>query len=492
MLKKPSLLALTFALAGTCLSATSFAASGVPAGTVINNQATTSYVDDNNAQQNVPSNTVTAQVQQVAGVTITPHGDANTPGQIVPAKQGTDGVLTYTVTNVGNGPDSFNVTVIGVSQNVVPTNAVIYEDTNGNGQLDPATDKIITNGTTVTLPEDGSEKIFVTYPIPNGTAGGTNFDLTPKGVSNFDNTAVDQGSVGRLTVKNDLSLTLSSPSQTGTITSPGSLTYTQVLSNSGNAPVSASNVAGDVSSPDTAKGWTYTLVYNGTDYANFAALLNASGPVAQNGTLTFGVRVTDPAGTPKGTASVGTFRAYITTPSDANTNNLTPQSNPATLTDTTTVRQGVAAASKVQSLGALNRVNNAVTFGPDVTTAITPRPCDVIRYTVNAQNQGDSALAFSTLTDTLSADLLPVRVEVSPNVIFKVGGTWQKTAPAYANGDTVTVGYDSNGDGTVNAQDTLAPGTGYNLVIYGQVKRTVDSCPAPVVNTAPTPTPTLI
>ncbi|GGR17359.1 hypothetical protein [Deinococcus ruber] len=471
---------LTLLLAASCSAANALgSAGGVPAGTIITNQATTDYIDDNGQTQSLPSNIVTSTVQQVAGVLITPNGDHTTPGQIVPTKQGTTGVLTYTLTNTGNGPDTYLLTVVDPSANVTAAQAIITEDTNNSGALD-AGDQVVTNASTISLAADATEKIFVSYPVAAGTPGGTVFDMALQGTSNFDASIVDQNNVGRLTTQGDLSLTLT-PSNTGTVTSPGTVSYAHTLTNTGNAPLTNSNVNGSLTSPSTASGWTYLYSYNGNTYADLPSLLAAAGAIPQGGKLDFAVKVTAPAGVPRTTVSVGTLSAYVTTASDATTNNLTPQASQQTVTDTTTVRQGIPSIGKTQSLGTLNASTGAVTFGPDVTTDLAPRPCDVLRYTITNTNQGDSALIASTVSDVLNSNLTPLKVVVSNGVLFKAGAVWQATAPAYGIGAAITVGLDSNADSTINTTDVLAPGNTYTLTIYGQVKRAGDTCTVPVL-----------
>src|SRR3954452_807847 len=77
-------------------------AAAPPANTSIGNQASATYTDASNTQRTVTSNTVITIVQQVASFTLT------TDGQTRPAAPGGQLVFPHTLTNTGNGNDSFN------------------------------------------------------------------------------------------------------------------------------------------------------------------------------------------------------------------------------------------------------------------------------------------------------------------------------------------------------------------------------------------------
>lgn len=72
------------------------------AGTSITNQASASYVDSTLSVRSATSNTVVTTVQQVAAVTIT-------AGTNKTAAAGATVTFAHTITNTGNGPDSYNL-----------------------------------------------------------------------------------------------------------------------------------------------------------------------------------------------------------------------------------------------------------------------------------------------------------------------------------------------------------------------------------------------
>lgn len=101
----------TFALFVSSLCVPSAIAEGTPAGTEIRNQATGTFEDPNNPNQEptrIQSNTVTVTVAEVAGITVQPDGitQANDNNQI---EIGDLLFFQFKVTNVGNDPTQFRI-----------------------------------------------------------------------------------------------------------------------------------------------------------------------------------------------------------------------------------------------------------------------------------------------------------------------------------------------------------------------------------------------
>ncbi|RDC59707.1 hypothetical protein HME9302_00899 [Alteripontixanthobacter maritimus] len=145
------------------LAASAAHAEGVPAGTLIENTAQASY-DVGNGVETVDSNTVTLKVDELLDVTVTSLDAAavgTAPG---------DAVLTFELTNIGNGPEAFVLTTnAAVSGNDFDTTVDgIAVDTNGNGVYDPGIDEVLTGPeTTAILPADGNLTVFVLVTVPN-------------------------------------------------------------------------------------------------------------------------------------------------------------------------------------------------------------------------------------------------------------------------------------------------------------------------------------
>lgn len=155
----------TLAALGAVLAPGMAHATGVTAGTLIQNTATATYTSGT-AGGSVTSNTVTVRVDElldvaVAGLTTTPAvaGASNV-------------VLEYSVTNTGNGPEAFNLvvnTAVAGNQFDAVLQSVVV-DSNGNNTYDPGVDQILTTGQpTPSIAADGSLRVFVIVSLP-GTA----------------------------------------------------------------------------------------------------------------------------------------------------------------------------------------------------------------------------------------------------------------------------------------------------------------------------------
>ena len=103
------------------------------AGTSIGNQASATYVDGSNVTRSVSSNVVSTIVQQVAALTITQSLSKT-------AAAGTQVSYPVTLTNTGNGTDSFGLVPTNSGGFTFPVGAVIfYADANGDGVADNTT-----------------------------------------------------------------------------------------------------------------------------------------------------------------------------------------------------------------------------------------------------------------------------------------------------------------------------------------------------------------
>lgn len=132
-----------------------------PANTQIGNQASATYTDAGNTQRTATSNLVITIVQQVSSFTLT------TDGQAKFAAPGGQVIYPHTVTNTGNGTDTFT---LGVSNNASGDNfdltaLTLYADANGDGIPDNNT-AITSTGTLAA----GETFKFVASGIVPGTA----------------------------------------------------------------------------------------------------------------------------------------------------------------------------------------------------------------------------------------------------------------------------------------------------------------------------------
>ncbi|NUN70135.1 MAG: DUF11 domain-containing protein [Bacteroidetes bacterium] len=143
-----------FVLLGT----TSAFAAGTPAGTEIKNVAKMTYKDLSGASfDTLYSDTAKTTVQQIAGVTLTPTGSL---------QYSSDSMWVYfphTVTNTGNGTDSYNLISADSASWV---NNVVF-DADGDGVWDTGETTPVTSISN--LMADSTYKIIVRLFVPNGT-----------------------------------------------------------------------------------------------------------------------------------------------------------------------------------------------------------------------------------------------------------------------------------------------------------------------------------
>ncbi|MFM6932927.1 MAG: hypothetical protein ACKOUT_11875 [Novosphingobium sp.] len=148
----------------TLMSASTAHASGVTAGTLIQNTANASY-SSGTSTTTVQSNTVTVKVDELLDVAV---GSLNSAPV---SASSSSAILSYRVTNTGNGDEAFKVTVDpAVSGNAFDgTITSIAIDSNGNGVYDAGVDTVIANGgSTGLLSPDGGMTVFVVVALPQG------------------------------------------------------------------------------------------------------------------------------------------------------------------------------------------------------------------------------------------------------------------------------------------------------------------------------------
>ncbi len=156
-------------------------AEGVSAGTLIENTATATY-EDGEGPQTVDSNTVVVRVDELLDVTVT-----SLDGGPIGADPG-EAVLTFEVTNQGNGPEAYELSVNpAIAGNDFDTIVVnIAVDTNGNGTYDPGVDEILTAPeATQVLEADEALTVFVIVTVPDGVVDGqaSDIELTAEAVT---------------------------------------------------------------------------------------------------------------------------------------------------------------------------------------------------------------------------------------------------------------------------------------------------------------------
>ena len=221
-----SLLSITLMFVAMVLAPTQGKAQ-TAAGTTIGNQASATYTDSSAVSRTATSNTVTTVVQQVSSLTLTANG-AKT------ASPGSPVFYPHTLTNTGNGSDSFTLTLAPAQSGAFTlTNTHIYLDANGDGIPDNFVD-LATTSVTVTPGAANAFKFVITGTVPpSATAGQTNnFPVTATSV--FDNTkAATDTDVTTATANAVINITKSISANSGASPS-GPYTVTLTYTNSGN------------------------------------------------------------------------------------------------------------------------------------------------------------------------------------------------------------------------------------------------------------------
>lgn len=145
------------------------AAGGTRAGTVINNTATASY-DEGGPTITVDSNISTLRVDELLDTVVT----WTNPSDVPTTPNATAQVLSFQVTNTGNGAEAFSlatISTIGGDQYDPTVTAIVID--NGNGTYEPGVDTVYLAGTNdPVLNPDQSITVFVISTTPAGVSDG--------------------------------------------------------------------------------------------------------------------------------------------------------------------------------------------------------------------------------------------------------------------------------------------------------------------------------
>ena len=149
---------------GCCLSliGTATQAQPAPTTTSVENTARTIY-NSGSANYDVPTNTLSIQVDELIDVGLTSLAAANAVISNDPT------AIPFAVVNTGRGPEAFIIRVnpeIG-SGRFTPSIDSIMIDTNGNGLAEPGIDRVIANGGVTPEMEPGQQiQVFVIASLP--------------------------------------------------------------------------------------------------------------------------------------------------------------------------------------------------------------------------------------------------------------------------------------------------------------------------------------
>lgn len=144
-------------------------AAGTRAGSTISNTASASF-DTGGGTTTIDSNQVDLLVDELLDVTVA----SNNPADVPTTPGATGQVLSFSVTNNGNGVESFALSTVANigGDDYDPTVTQLYID-NGDGVFDPATDTLYIPGTNdPELEPDESVTIFVVATTPGSVVDG--------------------------------------------------------------------------------------------------------------------------------------------------------------------------------------------------------------------------------------------------------------------------------------------------------------------------------
>ncbi|NMM08153.1 hypothetical protein [Polaromonas sp.] len=463
-------------VAALMLVLTGFAAHAAPppAGTSISNQASATYTDGSNVVRTVTSNVVQTTVLQVSSLTLTANGAQN-------ANAGSVTYYPHTLTNTGNGTDTFSLTTVNTG-GFTMSNVQIFAD-NGSGQ--PTGPALTSTGL---LPAGSAFKFIVVDTLPaTATAGQTNIvTVTGTSVTDISKTAVNTD-VTTVTVNAVVTLTKAVSASSG---APGSgpYTYTLTYTNTGNStatsvaisdviPSGMAYVAG--SGKWSVTGATALSDAGGTSGTSPNTLISLYTPgskivlatmaqvtAGQSGTISFQVNVA--AGTAPGnlnnTATTSYNNGAATVTGSSNTVPFTVTQT-AAVTFTGPVATPSAAAGSTASFANLvtNAGNGTDTF--NITLAAGSFPLGTTFQLF--KNDGVTPLV-DTNSDGI-VDTGPLAAGATYNVILKA--TLPPNAPATATPSSVSKTATSVIDPskTATATDTLSAITGASVDLSNNI-----------------------
>ena len=434
-----------------------------PAGTSIGNQASASYSDAlGNAQSPVTSNTVVTTVAQVASFTLTAD-------QTKPGAPGTQVYFPHTLTNTGNGNDTFTLAVANLAGGTFDfSSVVIYIDANGDGIPDNA----VPTTTTGSIAAGGVFKFVAVGVVPGGALNGQTDQLrvtaagdatvaaaaspaytAASAASNTDTVTVTGNAV--ISVTKSMSA-LSGADGSGpytitlTYTNSGNATASSInlgdvipagmtyVANSGRWSVTGATVLTDANAADAQGTAPNTVIYDFgiTTAGRATAIVNQVAP-GGNGTITFNVNIA--AGTAPGVINNTATFAYNDSaanvgPFNTNTVGFTVNQRAAVvLDDVGSVANGVASSLAVDSDATADVVG--VASVPQGST---------VQFDNIVHNNGNGADSFDM---TLSGSTFPV------------GTSFQ-----FYRADGVTPMVDTNGNSTPDTGLVAAGGT-YHVIV---------------------------
>lgn len=415
------------------------------AGTSIGNQASATYTDSSSVSRTATSNVVTTIVQQVASLTLTANG-AKT------ASPGSPVFYPHTLTNTGNGSDSFTLTLAPAQSGAFTlTGTHIYIDANGDGIPDNFTDL---TGTQVTVAPGAANafKFVITGTVPSSATSGQTNNFSVTATSVFDNTKSASNTDTTTATSNAvINVTKSMSSNSGAAGS-GPYTVTLTYTNSGNNTATTVNIsdalpAGMVYGAGSGR-WSVTGSTVLTDATGDVQPASGSPHIDYSESANTVVAIIDQVGA--GVSGQLTFQV-----------NIAPGTAPGVLTNTATESYNDGSGTTVN--GTSNSYNFTVRQSASVTISDTGVAANDNDGTINGIDTINSAAqgATVTFTDVVTntgngTDSFNITI---PSNTFPAG-----TVFTLYKSDGVTPLIDTSGD-SVPDTGPLAAGASYTVIV---------------------------
>jgi uncharacterized repeat protein (TIGR01451 family) len=380
-----------------------------PAGTSIGNQASVTYTDSSGTSRTVTSNTVQTVVQQVASLTLTANG----------AKTSSIGSTVYyphTLTNTGNGTDTFALTAVNAAGSAFTmTGVTIYAD-NGSGV--PTGAAITTSGA---LASGATFKFIVAATVPATATSGQTNSLTVTVTSGFANTQTASNTDTTTVTSNAVINVTKSISASSGLPGSGPYTYTLTYTNTGNSTATSVKI-------------TDAIPAGLTEVAN-SGLWSVTGAIAlTDAKATYGT-APNQITYDYGVTTAGTVTATLSNVSAGQSGTISFKVTVAPTAGPGAVNNTAALSYNDGSGNTVTGTSNTVPFTVTQTAAVT-----ITGATVGSGNPG-SAVAFSNVikntgngTDTF-------------NITVSAGNFPTGTSFVLYKSDGATPLIDTNGDG---------------------------------------------
>ena len=449
-------LAAAMAVAMGGFSAGAFAAAPA-ANSQIGNTATATYTDASAVSRSATSNTVQTIVQQVGSFTLV----SDNTRLVAPGGQV---VYPHTLTNTGNGSDTYTLTSAQSAGDQFDLNSfAIYADLDGNGVPDNAVNLA---GTSVTVASGGVFKFVVVGSAPGTVVAGNTAVTTVTATSGFN--AATDSDTDTATVTADAVINIVKSANVVTGPTGTVVEYTLTYTNTGN------NTATDVTITDAIPQGAG--LFGGMIYQAGTGVWSAGGALTD-------AAAGDPAGitySVTGTAPTQTVNAVIASVAP----NVSGTIKFSVMVDNSTADGNLKAAP-----GILTNTAN-FTYDPDGAGAgavTTSQPTNSVNFTVTQTSDvsANDSITLSTLTgddDIVTVATAGQGTTVSfSNIIWNTGNGPDSFNVIYANAgggagfpagtsfqlfqaDGNNVLQDTNSDGVPNTP-VIQPGQSYTVIL---------------------------